>query len=109
MYYVELGDHNTLTHYCRKCGNNVNYDNHDKIICVINSDINTVNKDNLFINKYTKHDPTLPRVDNIPCPNDNCDTNTKNDVSNEVIYIRTDDINMKYTYICSICDTTWNT
>jgi hypothetical protein len=27
----------------------------------------------------------------------------------EVIYIRYDDINMKYVYLCVHCDTTWRT
>ena len=53
------------------------------------------------INEYTKLDPTLPRVSNIKCPNDNCEDET------EVIYVRYDDINMKFVYICSECDTIW--
>ena len=53
-------------------------------------------------------DPTLPRVNNILCPNPDCTTNTKND-PREIIYIRYDDTNMKYIYLCSSCDTVWNT
>ena len=29
-----------------------------------------------IINKYTKLDPTLPRINTIPCPNVECPTNT---------------------------------
>ena len=61
-----------------------------------------------MINEYTKLDPTLPRCNNIPCPNDNCVCNTE-DKENNVIYIRYDDINLKYMYLCTYCDTTWNT
>jgi aspartate carbamoyltransferase regulatory subunit len=61
-----------------------------------------------IINKYTKLDPTLPRVSNILCPNAECVTNT-DDEAREIIYIRYDDINMKYVYLCSSCDIVWKT
>ena len=61
-----------------------------------------------IINKYTKLDPTLPRISTILCPNPNCRTNT-DDMSKEIIYIRYDDANMKYVYLCSTCDTVWKT
>jgi aspartate carbamoyltransferase regulatory subunit len=60
-----------------------------------------------IINKYTKFDPTLPRVNNILCPNAECKTNTSKDVAREIIYIRYDDTNMKYVYLCAGCDTVW--
>ena len=47
-------------------------------------------------------------VFNIKCPNENCKTNTDGEKS-EVLYIRYDENNMKYLYMCSICDTTWKT
>jgi aspartate carbamoyltransferase regulatory subunit len=61
---------------------------------------------NHIINKYTKLDPTLPRINTILCPNTDCETNTKNK-EREIIYIRYDDMNMKYVYLCSCCDTVW--
>ena len=61
-----------------------------------------------IINKYTKLDPTLPRINTILCPNPNCGTNT-DDIPKEIIYIRYDDTNMKYVYLCSTCDTVWKT
>jgi hypothetical protein len=30
-------------------------------------------------------------------------------VPREVIYLRYDDINMKYIYLCAVCNTIWNT
>ena len=33
----------------------------------------------------------------------------KGESMREVIYIRYDDINMKYVYLCVHCDTTWKT
>lgn len=110
MYYISLEttDSNKLVYYCRNCGNK------DSTISV--KDV-TVLKVQLkkseqefshIINKYTKLDPTLPRVSNILCPNGDCPTN-KDDKNREIIYIRYDDTNMKYVYLCSTCDTVWKT
>ena len=108
MYYISINPNNVnkLFYYCRNCGNI------DETISI--KDI-TVSKIQLkkssqefshIINKYTKLDPTLPRVSNILCPNSDCLTN-KEDIEREIIYIRYDDINMKYVYLCSDCDTLW--
>jgi aspartate carbamoyltransferase regulatory subunit len=63
---------------------------------------------NHIINKYTKLDPTLPRVNNILCPNPECPTN-KDGAEREIIYIRYDDVNMKYVYLCTndSCNAVW--
>ena len=50
-------------------------------------------------------DPTLPRLDNIPCPNKECPSNNGSD--KEVIYIRYDDTNLKFIYLCVHCDKIW--
>jgi DNA-directed RNA polymerase subunit M/transcription elongation factor TFIIS len=110
MYYISIDPNNAnkLVYYCRNCGNV------DETLSVDNV---TVSKIQLkkseqefshIINKYTKLDPTLPRVNNILCPNVNCKTNTEDDPK-EIIYIRYDDINMKYVYLCSTCNTVWKT
>jgi hypothetical protein len=68
-------------------------------------------KFNHIINQYTKFDPTLPRIYNIPCPNKECKSNIGNSekTPTEIIYLRYDDDNLKYLYICCICDTIWKT
>jgi aspartate carbamoyltransferase regulatory subunit len=67
-------------------------------------------KFNHIINPYTKLDPTLPRIYNMKCPNGDCKTNKEsNDKPTEVIYLRYDNDNLKYLYICVECDTTWKT
>jgi DNA-directed RNA polymerase subunit M/transcription elongation factor TFIIS len=110
MYYIRINsdDPNSLVYYCRQCGNedkSIGVDN----VCVSKIQIKKNKKSfNHIINKYTKLDPTLPRINNVLCPNPDCTTNTKND-PREVIYIRYDDTNMKYIYLCSTCDTVWNT
>jgi DNA-directed RNA polymerase subunit M/transcription elongation factor TFIIS len=110
MYYISIDSNNAnkLVYYCRHCGNideSISVDN------VTVSKIQLKKSEQEFshiINKYTKLDPTLPRVNNILCPNANCKTNTE-DVPKEIIYIRYDDTNMKYVYLCSTCDTVWKT
>lgn len=108
MYYIRINasDPNKLVYYCRKCGNENSLISSENI-CV--SKIQIKKSEQTFshiINKYTKFDPTLPRVNNILCPNSLCSTNTESK-EKEIIYIRYDDINMKYVYLCCDCDTIW--
>jgi DNA-directed RNA polymerase subunit M/transcription elongation factor TFIIS len=110
MYYISIdpSDSNKLIYYCRNCGNK---DSNVSIENVIVSKLELKKSEQEFshiINKYTKLDPTLPRINKILCPNADCLTN-KEDKPREIIYIRYDDINMKYVYLCSTCDTVWKT
>ena len=110
MYYIKIDEDNpnSLLYYCRNCGNEDSLITEDNI-CVSKTQIKKGEKSfSHFINKYTKLDPTLPRVNNILCPNKDCTTNTKNE-AREIIYIRYDDLNINYVYLCSTCDTTWKT
>jgi DNA-directed RNA polymerase subunit M/transcription elongation factor TFIIS len=110
MYYIRIDGENPnkLVYYCRNCGNE------DSTLNVDNVSVSKVQlskaeqKFSHIINKYTKLDPTLPRVSKILCPNQDCETNT-NHTHREIIYIRYDDVNMKYVYLCSTCDTVWKT
>lgn len=115
MLYIRLlkEDSNKLIYYCRNCGNSYDEINEDNI-CVLNTDIASKEKAYLQdINEYTKLDPTLPRTLNIKCPNQSCPSNEKSDLGeqskNEVIYLRYDDVNLNYLYICTQCDTVWKT
>ena len=110
MYYIRINsdDVNQLVYYCRNCGTE------DKLLAIENVCVSTtqIKKSkqtfNHIINEYTKLDPTLPRVNTILCPNADCATN-KDGKDREIIYIRYDDTNMKYIYLCSTCETVWNT
>ena len=179
MYYLKIRDEdgnigNTLIYYCRNCGHedtNLSTTN----ICVSDIQLRTSEKKYTHIvNEYTKFDPTLPRINTIKCPNQECSSNTamkggapkktteasanavganavgakttklkiktkkteasladehvsaapdapvsaapvsaatleSEQTNREVIYIRYDDTNMKYVYLCVHCDTTWRT
>jgi len=115
MLYLRLlkEDSNKLIYYCRNCGNTYDEINQDNI-CVLTTNITTKEKAYLQdINEFTKLDPTLPRTQNIKCPNRSCPSNHKSESGeeskNEVIYLRYDDVNLNYVYICTQCDTVWKT
>ena len=109
MLYIKIiGDENNILYYCRKCGTeetNITEEN----LCVSNIQFKKQQaKINHMINEFTKLDPTLPRINNIQCPNQHCDTNKETEpLSPETIYLRYDDLNMKYVYLCAICDNIW--
>lgn len=129
MYYLkivedETSENTSLAYYCRNCGHS------DTMLmtennCVSNTQIKRTEQNySHIINEYTKYDPTLPRINTIHCPNTACASNIieeeekgegsakEEEVSSkkpEIIYIRYDDINMKYMYICTHCDFKWKT
>jgi DNA-directed RNA polymerase subunit M/transcription elongation factor TFIIS len=121
MYYISITPENELQYYCRNCGNiddSIAADN----ICVSKVNVKHTTTQQSFsqvVNKYTKYDPTLPRINTVRCPNDECSSNRRgsgeeaaedaNKTANEVIYVRYDDTNLKYVYLCAKCDKVWNT
>ena len=110
MYYININenDSNKLEYYCRNCGNQDDTLSTDTVTILKVQLKKSEQEFSHIINKYTKLDPTLPRVNNILCPNAECKTNTE-EKEREIIYIRYDDTNMKYVYLCCSCDTVWKT
>ena len=113
MYYIKLGDDdcNSIIYYCKNCGNS---DSNllDTNKCILKENINkNDSKFDNFINEYTKLDITLPRINYIKCPNEKCNSNEASfdPTLREILYIRYDDTNMKYLYLCSHCDYKWST
>jgi DNA-directed RNA polymerase subunit M/transcription elongation factor TFIIS len=120
MYYVKLGkeNKNSLIYHCRKCGDeNSTLISELKNLCVSKTHVKkNTNKHSTIINEYTKLDPTLPRTNKLNCPNGNCPSNKKSDddgksktkkPTKEILYLRYDTDNMKYIYLCCICDSSW--
>ena len=132
MYYLKIvedeeTENTSLAYYCRNCGHS------DTMLmtennCVSNTQIKRTEQNyNHIINEYTKYDPTLPRISTSNCPNAKCESNmvaneaadeqgeaveeagTISSKKAEIIYIRYDDVNMKYIYLCTHCDTKWKT
>jgi len=112
MYYLKISNENSnnLIYYCRNCGYEDTESSVDNI-CVSRTQVKrSEQKYSHIINEYTKQDPTLPRINTIKCPKIDCPSNIEEDkVSRDVLFIRYDDINMKYIYMCSKCDTIWKT
>ena len=112
MYYIRIAgeESNKLIYYCRNCGHEDETLGAENIV-VSKTAIKRENQKYLnVINQFTKLDPTLPRKSNIPCPNVKCPThNSEDPVTPEVIFIRYDDSQLKYVYLCAHCDTTWKT
>lgn len=112
MYYISVNedDHNKLEHYCRNC-KHVDAKIAQDGGCIL--DVQTKNEEqqiSRIVNKYTKTDPTLPRTHTMKCPNSKCKSNMDEPNTNpEVVYIRYNDANLKYLYICTTCDSTWKT
>ena len=74
MYYITIKEENEneLEYYCRYCGDKDNSIQQDGL-CLLKTDFaKGEQKFHHIVNEYTKHDPTLPRVYNIPCPNQEC-------------------------------------
>jgi aspartate carbamoyltransferase regulatory subunit len=109
MYYIRLDEENpdNLVYYCRHCGfEEKGFSENGSVVSKTWIKKNESSFQHL-VNKYTKLDPTLPRTNQLLCPNPDCTTNKDNVKEREIIYIRYDDVNIKYLYLCSSCDTTW--
>jgi DNA-directed RNA polymerase subunit M/transcription elongation factor TFIIS len=95
----------TLRRICRNCG----YQHQDQqggLILEIDLKEKTSEGYKILMNEFTKNDPTLPHVNTIKCPNPGCETNTSGK-EKDVIYIKYDAVNMKFLYICNVCDAQW--
>ena len=105
-YYLYLDqDDNTLRRICRNCG----FQEEDKkggLILEIDLKEKTSEGYKILMNEFTKQDPTLPHVDTIKCPNAGCASNTAGKTK-DVIYLKYDAVNLKFLYICNVCDTQW--
>ena len=104
MLYIKLnGDPVTLQYVCKNCGNTEEGGETSTIIDTNYIDDQTTYKQ--YATEYITHDPTLPRVNNIPCPNEKC---TKpREAASEVIYVKYDVANLKFLYHCTHCTTFW--
>ena len=111
MYYIAVSetDGNKLIYYCRNCGHK-DTTVESEGLCVLKTQFKRgAQKFNHIVNPYTKLDPTLPRITNGRCPNDECITNTDKTKQPNILYIRYDDDHLKYLYMCVECDTNWKT
>ena len=117
MLYIKISDENVLSFECKQCGHQTEFDSSKTNHCIYSKDYTTDKISySWMVNKDLCSDPTLPRVNNIPCPNHDiddkgqpvCPTKSKmNPKSNEVIYVLFDKKELKYFYMCCHCYTAW--
>tara|TARA_Y100000591_G_C21389525_1_gene477511 strand:- start:53 stop:418 length:366 start_codon:yes stop_codon:yes gene_type:complete len=110
LYYIHLdNDTGELNYKCKKCNLIEPYSNVGGLgkKYLIKTNIQKQSSSyNHIINQYTHLDCTLPRINHIKCPSCNSE---KEGSEGEVIFIRYDDINLKYIYLCcnSDCKNIW--
>jgi len=105
-YYLYLDQtEKTLRRVCRNCGFQEE-DNKGGLVLELDLKEKTSEGYKILMNEFTKQDPTLPHVNTIKCPNVGCATNTSSK-EKDVIYLKYDAINMKFLYICNVCDAQW--
>jgi DNA-directed RNA polymerase subunit M/transcription elongation factor TFIIS len=108
MLYVSTNADKKLIHHCNMCGTTEVADTSLSSVCVI--DDNKVDDAILYKQYLTtniKYDPSLPRVNNIECPNTECIKDKE--AEPETIYLKYDFMNMKYLYYCCHCEHFWRT
>lgn len=110
MYYLKTSeDGESIMHYCKFCGHE-DTEISDNGMSIIKTNI--LKKDNVYsdsVNKYSKNDPTLPKITTIRCPNADCKSNVEEEIKRDIVYYRYNDSGKKYIYICKVCDTVWKT
>ena len=104
MFYLRVSKETSdqLTYFCRFCNFSSPAES-EAMIQVLNTHVShrQVNLNHL-VNKYTKYDPTLPVMENAVCPREEC---MKSDgPKGRILYIRYDEENLKYLYLCTKCD-----
>jgi DNA-directed RNA polymerase subunit M/transcription elongation factor TFIIS len=104
-YYMYLDqDDKVLRRICRNCG----FQEEEKGGLVLEMDLKEKTSEGykILMNEFTTQDPTLPHVNTIKCPNTECDSNISGK-ERDVIYLKYDTVNMKFLYICNICNKRW--
>ena len=113
MYYLKLGGteedkKDELVYYCRNCG-------HEDAslgaqgICALETRLDGgIQSYGQKVSKFTRDDPTLPRTKEIKCPRSECPSHDGSS-SSDVIYMRYDDKQIRYLYICTACEAMWKT
>jgi DNA-directed RNA polymerase subunit M/transcription elongation factor TFIIS len=106
MLYVKSNEERQLVKYCKHCDHQKLETSQSaiKISQTIYSEDDLIY--NQHVNKYLRYDPTLRRIKDplISCPNSKC---TVEDDKKQILYIKYDQQNMKYFYVCEYCGETW--
>jgi len=107
MYYIKQQEDNSLIYFCKNCGSTKNIDegnDKSKKISHTEHDKSTA-KYSQYLNPNIIYDKTIPHVNNIICCNEKCTKKESED--NDVMYIKFDEVNIRYLYHCVHCKHFW--
>jgi len=100
------GDIKKIKHRCKNCNYEKDVEDTQTSIQISKITMTESGRHTIFMKPDIKRDPTFPRVNNIPCPNEDCPTKNTGE-ENEVIYAKYDAVEMNYIYLCTKCDHFW--
>ena len=108
MMYCRVEDDNTLNTYCKNCGFTAapTVEQQDRIFNVTRSSADDRSSYKQFLTPDIRHDNTLPRTRRMACPNADCPA-AKSKKGTDIIYVKYDDVNLKYLYHCCTCSVFW--
>ena len=95
-----------VNYYCKNCNYSKSISDKKESLMLINNLYSKERSHALHVNPDIEYDPTLPHVDNIECPNEEC-TTKKSKQRNDVIYMKYDVPNIRYLYFCVHCKHFW--
>ena len=109
MMYVRLEDDNSINSYCKNCGftDVPTAAQQERIFNVTRPDTDDRASYKQYLTPDIRHDKTLPRTRRLACPNPKCSGAGATAGGTDVIYIKYDDINLKFRYHCCACSTFW--
>jgi DNA-directed RNA polymerase subunit M/transcription elongation factor TFIIS len=89
---------------CSQCSHKQPFSN-DEITVQLKKKTNVKEEKNT--NEYFQLDPTLPYITNktIECVNEDCPSKTTS--KKEIKFIKYDEVNLKYMYLCCVCGQKW--
>ena len=106
MYLYSNEENNALYLGCKVCGRKKDFIENK---CIYSSEFNMDLSETMNQNEYLANDNTLPNIQgnqNIKCPNQEC-ISIKEEKPSNVMYIKYDQENLKFMYICKYCNQKW--
>ena len=104
FYLYENKETNTIVNVCKACGHTA--EKKDSMIVINNDTKISIDKSDVIAhNPFICQDITLPTIQgnkNLQCKNKDCPAE-----NSTIYYIKYDENNMKYLYICKDCGTKW--
>lgn len=103
MLYLRMNEEDQLEKHCKHCkSSEIEQKKGIRVSKTMYSEDDVLYK--FHQNPYMRFDPTLPRINNVPCPSDGCTGKSK---PPQVLYVKYNPNKMLYFYCCEHCGHTW--